>query len=87
MAKLDNEIIKKINAYPPEEKDATIATDLGIDRHTVAKYRKDIAEALSKGDKKKLELLKHYSDRDVQEMLNYIAKNTKKEIDKVIGEP
>ena len=28
---------------------------------------------LSKQDKKKLELLEHYSDKDIQEMLNYIA--------------
>ena len=42
---------------------------------------------LSKGDRKKLELLQHYSDKDVKEMLNFIAQNTKKEIDKTIGEP
>ena len=42
---------------------------------------------ISKGDKKKLELLEHYSPKDIQEMLNYIAKTNKKEIDKVIGEP
>ena len=42
---------------------------------------------LSKEEKKKLQLLEHYSDRDVKEMLNYIAKNSKKEIDKVIWEP
>lgn len=42
---------------------------------------------LSKGDKKKLELLEHYTPKDIQEMLNYIAKTNKKEIDKVIGEP
>ena len=42
---------------------------------------------VSKGDKKKLELLEHYSPKDVEEMLNYIAMNTKKEIDKTIWEP
>lgn len=42
---------------------------------------------LSKEDKRKLELLQHYSDKDIKEMLNYIATNSKKEIDKVIGEP
>ena len=42
---------------------------------------------ISKGDKKKLELLEHYTPKDIQEMLNYIAKTNKKEIDKVIGEP
>jgi hypothetical protein len=39
---------------------------------------------MSKEDKKKLELLSHYSPKDVQEMLNYIAMNTKREIDKTI---
>ena len=39
---------------------------------------------LSKEEKKKLSLLEHYSPRDIQEMLNYIANNSKKEIDKVI---
>ena len=42
---------------------------------------------LSKEDKRKLELLQHYSDKDIKEMLNYIATNSKREIDKVIGEP
>lgn len=42
---------------------------------------------LSKQDKKKLELLQHYSPKDIQEMLNFIAQNTKKEIDEVIWEP
>ena len=42
---------------------------------------------MSKEDKKKLELLSHYSPKDVQEMLNYIAMNTKREIDKTIWEP
>lgn len=42
---------------------------------------------LSKEDEKKLSLLEHYSPKDIQELLNYVAMNTKKEIDKVIGEP
>lgn len=44
-------------------------------------------EWVSKEEKKKLSLLEHYSPKDIQEMLNYIAKNTKKEIDEVIWEP
>jgi hypothetical protein len=39
---------------------------------------------LSKGDQKKLDLLAHYSPKDIQEMLAYIAATNKKEIDKVI---
>ena len=42
---------------------------------------------LSKQEKKKLELLERYSDKDVKDMLAYIANNTKREIDKVIWEP
>ncbi len=42
------------------------------------------APKLSKEDKRKLELLQHYSDKDIKEMLNYIATNSKREIDKVI---
>ena len=49
--------------------------------------KKEEKNPLSKGDKKKLELLQHYSPKDIQEMLNYIAQNNKKEIDKVIWEP
>jgi hypothetical protein len=44
----------------------------------------DKSPQLSKEEKKKLELLQHYSDKDIKEMLNYIATNSKKEIDKVI---
>jgi hypothetical protein len=39
---------------------------------------------MNKSDEKKLQLLKHYSEKDVQEMLNYIAMSTKKEIDKTL---
>jgi hypothetical protein len=38
------------------------------------------AEKMSKGDKKKLELLEHYSPKDIQEMLTYIATTSKREI-------
>ena len=75
MWKLDNELIKKINSYPAEESDREIARKLWISRKSVAKYREDILETLSKEDrlskwdKKKLQLLEHYSDKDIQEML------------------
>lgn len=49
--------------------------------------KEELIPKLSKEEKKKLELLKSYSDKDVKEMLNYIATSTKKEIDKVIGLP
>lgn len=47
----------------------------------------EIKEKLSKQDKKKLELLEQYSDKDIKEMLAFIASNKKKEIDEVIWEP
>jgi hypothetical protein len=53
----------------------------------VWKYRRQIADTLSKGDKKKLELLEQYSDKEIREMLNYIATNTKKEVNEVLSEP
>jgi len=42
---------------------------------------------LSREEKKKLTLLEHYSDKDVKEMLDYIANNTKKEIEKTLWTP
>lgn len=87
MWKLDNELIKKINSYPAEESDREIAKKLWIGRRTVAKYREDLGQALTQWDKKKLQLLEHYTDKDIQEMLNYIAQNTKKEVNEVLSEP
>ena len=91
MEKLDADTIKKINSYPKEKSNAEIWKELGIARQTVWKYRKQIADTLkddiSKWDKKKLKLLEHYTDKDIQEMLSYIAQNTKKEVNEVLSEP
>ena len=91
MEKLDADTIKKINSYSEDKSNTEIWKELWLHRSTVWKYRKDIADTLkdklSKWDKKKLQLLEHYTDKDIQEMLNYIANNTKKEIDKVLWEP
>lgn len=97
MNKLDDDLVKKIQSYPEEMTNTDVWRELGVCRQTVARYRKWVAEALeekkekkgwlSKEEKKKLELLQHYSDKDVQEMLNYVANNTKREIDEVIWEP
>lgn len=54
---------------------------------TVGRYRDKIAETLSKGDKKKLELLEHYSDKEIKDMLTYIANTTKKEVNETLSEP
>lgn len=114
MVKLNADTIGKINSYWEEKTNTEIWKELGIDRHTVGKYRavkestqqqaldaltgneeqmwlkKKLGEEppkLSKQERKKLDLLQHYSDKDVRDMLNYIAQNSKKEIDKVIWEP
>lgn len=89
MWKLDEDVIKKINSYSKEKSNREIWEELWISRHTVGKYRWQITDALrmNKSDEKKLQLLKHYSEKDVQEMLNYIAMSTKKEIDKTLWEP
>ena len=91
MEKLDAELIKKINSYSEDKSNTEIWKELWLHRSTVWKYRKDIADTLkdklSKWDKKKLQLLEHYTDKDIQEMLNYIAQNTKKEVNEVLSEP
>lgn len=89
MSKLDEETIKKINSYAKDKSNREIWDELWISRHTVGKYRGQLTDALrmSKADEKKLQLLKHYSEKDIQEMLNYIAMSTKKEINETLGEP
>lgn len=94
MARLDDWIIKNIQSYWDDTSDAQIAREVWVNRHTVAKYRcmqewtkEQITNALTKQEKKKLDLLSQYSDKEVREMLNYIAQNTKKEIDKTLWEP
>lgn len=91
MQKLDDEIIKKIQASDVEASDREIARKLWISHNAVWKYRKQLWEALTKKKDKewerKLKLLEHYSEKDIKEMLNYIAQNTKKEVNEVLSEP
>lgn len=87
MAKLDEDLIKKINSYWEEKSNLEIWRELWIDRHTVAKYRQQLVDALTKKDKKKLDLLQHYSEKEIRDMLNYIATSTKKEVNDVLSEP
>ena len=89
MWKIDEDVIKKINSYPKEKSNREIWDELWINRHTVGKYRGQIVDTLkmNKSDEKKLQLLKHYSEKDIQEMLNYIAMSTKKEINETLWEP
>ena len=85
--KLEQDVIDKIKTYNKEISDSDVAKELWICRHTVAKYRWQIAETLSKQDKKKLELIWQYSEKDLKEMLNYIANNTKRDVKEVLSEP
>lgn len=39
---------------------------------------------LTKQEKAKLSLLEHYTDKDIKEMLDYIARTKKEEIDEVL---
>ena len=90
MNKLDDDLVKKIQSYPEEMTNTDVWRELGVCRQTVARYRKWVAEALeekkekkswlSKEEKKKLELLQHYSEKEVQEMLKYVAKSVWKSI-------
>lgn len=42
---------------------------------------------LTKEEKQKLELLQHYSGKDVKELLDFVAKNTKREVEETLTEP
>lgn len=89
MWKLSDETIKQIQSADGSARE--VARSLWVSADSVIKYRKQLSEALTqKKDKeweKKLKLLEHYSSKDIQEMLNYIAQSTKKEIDEVLWEP
>ena len=86
--KLSDETIKQIQSADGSASHAEVARQLGVSADSVAKYRKELASTLSqkrdKESEKKLSLLEHYSSKDIQKMLNYIAQNTKKEIDEVL---
>lgn len=89
MWKLSDETIKAIQSSEWSARE--VGRKLWVSTDSVIKYRKELWETLiQKKDKeweKKLKLLEHYSPKEIQEMLNYIAQNTKKEIDEVLGEP
>jgi hypothetical protein len=52
-----------------------------------SKKGKKKQKGLTKEEKQKLDLLRHYSDKDIKEMLDYVAKNTKREVNETLGEP
>lgn len=86
--KLDQETINKINSYDKDRSDTEISKELGIDRHTVGKYRDRITDALklSKDDQKKQELVKTYTPEELRALLNHVQTNTNRSIEKVIGD-
>lgn len=86
MQKLDEDVIKKINSYWENVSDREIARQLWIGRHSVAKYRNDIVEALSKEDKLKQELVKTYSADELRDLLTHLQTNTAKSVEKIIGD-
>lgn len=65
------------------------ASDVLSGKEEAMLFRKEAEKLnqLSKQEKNKLSLLEHYSDKDIKEMLDYIAHNKKKEIDEVLWEP
>ena len=78
---------KTVRKY--REQTSAEASDVLSGKEEQMRLKKKLGEVppLSKEDKKKLDLLEHYSPKDIKEMLNYIAQTNKKEIEKVIGEP
>lgn len=65
------------------------ASDVLSGKEEAMLFRKEAEKlnALSKEEANKLSLLKLYSDKDVREMLDYIAKTKRKEIDEVLWMP
>ena len=65
------------------------ASDVLSGKEEAMLFRKEAEKlnALSKEEANKLSLLKLYSDKDVKEMLDYIAKTKRKEIDEVLWMP
>ena len=84
--KKSQEVIDKINTFPQEKTDKEIAQELWIDKRTVWKYRKKVAETLqlSKDDLKKQELVKTYSSAELKDILNHLQTHTAKDIEKII---
>lgn len=86
MQKLDEDVIKKINSYWEDTSDREIWRRLGISRKTVAKYREDVLQTLSKEDKLKQELVKTYSADELRDLLTHLQTNTAKSVEKIIGD-
>lgn len=86
MQKLDDDVIKKINSYSQETSNREISRKLGIGRQTVARYRDRIADALTKEEKLKQDLVRTYTPEELKALLTHLQTNTNKSVEKVIGE-
>ena len=86
MKKLDDDVIKKINSYWEEVSDSEIGRQLGIRRQTVAKYRTQIVDTLTKEEKQKQELVRTYTPEELKDILTHLQTHTSREVEKVIWE-
>ena len=75
---------KRLTPILQKESDREIARKLWISRKSVAKYREDILETLSKEDRLKQELVKTYSPEELKGLLTHLQTSTAKSIEKVI---
>lgn len=93
MEKLDPELIQKIKDYDKEKTNTDIGKELWLSRQTVAKYRNELADVmkqedkLTKEEKKKLDLVQTYSEKELKDILHQLQINTNKDIEDTIWEP
>lgn len=92
--KLNDETIKQIQSADESASHAEVARQLGVSAASVAKYRKELASALSqkretkeeKDARLKSELVKTYSPEELRDILNHLQVNTSKSIEKIIND-
>lgn len=94
MQKLDDETIKQIQSADGSASHAEVARQLGVSADSVAKYRKQLWEVLTKKKETKeekdarlkSELVKTYSPEELREILQHLQTNTSKSIEKIIND-
>lgn len=94
-SKLDQAIIDKIYSYDKDKSNVEIWKELWIPRQTVRRYRKNLADnlsatedrKLSKEEKKKLDLVQTYSEKELKDLLYQLQIHTSKDVEDTIGEP
>lgn len=87
---IDRRTVKKYRAERTKRETADVLSwreeQMWLEEKTGKKKPKQ-KKWLTKEEKLKLELLRHYSDKDVKELLDYVAKNTKREVNETLLEP